>query len=239
MKIKSNKKSLGNLYEKRQSLPSKWLQTDIFGTIYRDYAYSCDDPRFYKSPLEYDFLKSTLNSCMRFSFTDDDLDFDQDLLLKDDYFQSTFENEQFNDIESYKVLETSADEIYGKAVALFDFIPEHENEFALVRGQKIWISYRHGQGWLVAVDPETGDTGLVPEEYVQMYDFDDVFSDNKKQYISIKQSEETILENDVQKDKINDNYDSSRNSDMDDVMKNETYSLDEQYSRLSLYEENK
>lgn len=152
----SHKKSLENLYEKRQSLPSKWLQTDIFGTIYRDYAYSCNDPRFYKSPLEYDFLKGTLNSCMRFSFADDDLDLDQDLLLKDDYFHSTFENEGFDDMESYNVLETSADEIYGKAVALFDFIPEHENEFALVRGQKMWISYRHEQGWLVAVDPETG-----------------------------------------------------------------------------------
>ncbi|KTW26768.1 hypothetical protein T552_02769 [Pneumocystis carinii B80] len=238
MKIKSNKKSLEDFYEKRQSLPSKWLQTDIFGTIYRDYAYSCNDPRFYKSPLEYDFLKDTINSCMKFSFTDDDLEIDEDLILKEEYFDSTVKNREINDMESYKVLEESEDEIYGKAVALFDFIPEHENEFALVRGQKIWISYRHEQGWLVAVDPETGDAGLVPEEYVQMYNFDDVFTDNKKQYIPIKQSEETIIENDVQKDKINDNYDSNRNSDMQDVIKNETYSLDEQYSRLTLYDKN-
>jgi hypothetical protein len=32
----------------------------------------------------------------------------------------------------------------------------------------LWISYRHGEGWLVASDPKTGENGLVPEEYVRM-----------------------------------------------------------------------
>ncbi|KAK9461452.1 uncharacterized protein V1516DRAFT_675986 [Lipomyces oligophaga] len=60
------------------------------------------------------------------------------------------------------------DEIHGRAVALFDFIPENDNEVALKEGQTIWISYRHGQGWLVAQDPTTGESGLVPEEYVEI-----------------------------------------------------------------------
>ena len=60
------------------------------------------------------------------------------------------------------------EEMNGKAVALFDFTREHENELPLVEGQVIFVSYRHGQGWLVAEDPKTGESGLVPEEFVRL-----------------------------------------------------------------------
>lgn len=60
------------------------------------------------------------------------------------------------------------EEMHGKAVALFDFESENENELPLVEGQVIWVSYRHGQGWLVAMDPRTQESGLVPEEYVRL-----------------------------------------------------------------------
>ena len=60
------------------------------------------------------------------------------------------------------------EEMHGKAVALFDFARENENELPLIEGQVIWVSYRHGQGWLVAEDPKTGESGLVPEEYVRL-----------------------------------------------------------------------
>jgi len=60
------------------------------------------------------------------------------------------------------------EEMHGKAVALFDFQRENENELPLVEGQVIWVSYRHGQGWLVAEDPRTQESGLVPEEYVRL-----------------------------------------------------------------------
>ncbi|KAK4190474.1 hypothetical protein QBC35DRAFT_69601 [Podospora australis] len=64
---------------------------------------------------------------------------------------------------------TSPDEeMHGKAVALFDFERENESELPLVEGQIIWVSYRHGQGWLVAMDPKTQESGLVPEEYVRL-----------------------------------------------------------------------
>lgn len=68
----------------------------------------------------------------------------------------------------YEFSVASEDEIHGRAVALFDFVPENDNEAPLKEGQIIWVSYRHGQGWLVAEDPATGETGLVPEEYVQL-----------------------------------------------------------------------
>jgi hypothetical protein len=70
--------------------------------------------------------------------------------------------------KEYEFSVASADEIHGRAVALFDFTPENDNEAPLREGQIIWVSYRHGQGWLVAEDPESGETGLVPEEYVQL-----------------------------------------------------------------------
>lgn len=60
------------------------------------------------------------------------------------------------------------EEMHGKAVALFDFARENENELPLTEGQIVWVSYRHGQGWLVAEDPKTRDAGLVPEEYVRL-----------------------------------------------------------------------
>ncbi|EJT74511.1 SH3 domain-containing protein [Gaeumannomyces tritici R3-111a-1] len=69
----------------------------------------------------------------------------------------------------YQFTITSPDEeMHGKAVALFDFARENENELPLVEGQIIWVSYRHGQGWLVAMDPKTQESGLVPEEYVRL-----------------------------------------------------------------------
>src|ERR1700759_4945373 len=69
----------------------------------------------------------------------------------------------------YQFSITSPDEeMHGKAVALFDFARENENELPLVEGQVIWVSYRHGQGWLVAEDPKTRESGLVPEAYVRL-----------------------------------------------------------------------
>lgn len=76
----------------------------------------------------------------------------------------------------------SADEINRRAVALFDFSPENDNEVGLREGQVIWISYRHGQGWLVAEDPETGENGLVPEEYVDIF-HDEVTDDVPKPFM--------------------------------------------------------
>lgn len=79
------------------------------------------------------------------------------------------DDDDYNAFGSY-----APDEINRKAIALFDFSPENDNEVKLQEGQIIWISYRHGQGWLVAEDPNTGENGLVPEEYVEIY-YDEEF----------------------------------------------------------------
>ncbi|KAG4303417.1 hypothetical protein PCANB_000278 [Pneumocystis canis] len=240
MKNKEIRKSWNNLYKKRQSLPLEWLEKDIYGTIYRDYAYPSHDIRFHKSPLEYDFLKNTLDSYTELPLMDQKPDFNEDLLLRDDYSHPLLENKQYiNDANPYKYMEISVDEIYGKAFALFDFVPEHENEFALVRGQQIWISYRHEQGWLVAVDPETGDTGLVPEEYVHIYDSDNIFNNEiMKRCISINQGKKITMENISQKDQTKDN-DFDKNLNINNIMENETNSLNFMYSQLNLQDKNK
>ncbi|KAF2773471.1 hypothetical protein EJ03DRAFT_323965 [Teratosphaeria nubilosa] len=56
----------------------------------------------------------------------------------------------------------------GQSLALYTFEPENANELRLTEGQVIMVSYRHGQGWLVAEDPRTGEQGLVPEAYVRL-----------------------------------------------------------------------
>ena len=60
------------------------------------------------------------------------------------------------------------EEMHGKAVALYDFAKENENELPLLEGQVLWVSYRHIEGWLVAQDPKSGESGLVPEAYIRL-----------------------------------------------------------------------
>jgi hypothetical protein len=71
-----------------------------------------------------------------------------------------------------KLLEQEAllrgEEFPRDAVALYDFERQNKNELPLVEGQEVWISYRHGQGWLVAENPKTQQRGLVPESYVRI-----------------------------------------------------------------------
>ncbi|SCV04586.1 LAMI_0H17326g1_1 [Lachancea mirantina] len=68
--------------------------------------------------------------------------------------------------------------INHKAVALFDFSPENDNELELKEGDVVYISYRHGQGWLVAENTGRTKTGLVPEEYVSFLEDDEDDDDN-------------------------------------------------------------
>ncbi|AET39295.1 adaptor protein NBP2 Ecym_4228 [Eremothecium cymbalariae DBVPG len=61
-----------------------------------------------------------------------------------------------------------------KVVALYDFVPENDNELELKEGDVIYISYKHGQGWLVAENIDGTRTGLVPEEYVSIWKGDEL-----------------------------------------------------------------
>ncbi len=90
--------------------------------------------------------------------SDDDMSDIEDYIHDDNRFSRDY---QFT-------IASPDEEMHGKAVALFDFARENDNELPLVEGQVILVSYRHGQGWLVAQDPKTRETGLVPEEYVRL-----------------------------------------------------------------------
>lgn len=146
-------------------------------TEVRDYAYPEFHPLHYGVPLEEDQ-------------GDLDLEDEDDEDIEDDEYPDSYMRDggppwkEDSDLASpvvisysvgdriskeYEFSIASADEIHGRAIALFDFIPENENEAPLREGQIIWVSYRHGQGWLVAEDPATGEKGLVPEEYVRMF----------------------------------------------------------------------
>ena len=59
-------------------------------------------------------------------------------------------------------------EIHKKAVALFDFVRESVDELSLKEGQMIWVCSHQTQGWLMAKDPRTGDSGFVPEKSVRL-----------------------------------------------------------------------
>ncbi|KAK6454233.1 protein that interacts with Nap1, which is [Scheffersomyces xylosifermentans] len=113
----------------------------------------------------------------------------------------------------------SNDEINRKARALFDFHPENDNEVALTEGQIIWISYRHGQGWLVAEDPTTAENGLVPEEYVEIFYEDDekiVEEDVPKRFLPGLLQSFTEEDDKSDDDWVDTDYDEDEDADDDD-----------------------
>ena len=89
-----------------------------------------------------------------------------DMYMNSDYIYSDDEGPEYDDAGSEysnrfsRTIQVTIghedEEMHGKAVALFDFTQENENELPLEEGQVVWISYRHGMGWLVAQDPRTG-----------------------------------------------------------------------------------
>lgn len=78
----------------------------------------------------------------------------------------------------------------GPSLALYTFEPENSNELRLEEGQEIMVSYRHGQGWLVASDPETGEQGLVPEAYVRLISDMPNYDPETGQFVDVEEFEE-------------------------------------------------
>lgn len=71
--------------------------------------------------------------------------------------------------------------INQKAIALYDFEPENNNELELKEGDIVFINYRHGQGWLVAENLEKTKTGFVPEEFVSLLDSNQSSNDSQSE----------------------------------------------------------
>lgn len=94
---------------------------------------------------------------------------DESDLVEDDDEEEDLDDEAGRLSKDYSFTIASPDEeMNGKAIVLFDFTPEHENELGLYEGQIILVSYRQSRGWLVAEDPSTGESGLVPETFVRL-----------------------------------------------------------------------
>lgn len=136
-------------------------------TIVRDFAYAAEDPLFWRLDDRPDDSREDVEDDARLLETAgrDDPD-GGGFRGAPPWLQSTTHEGGLS--EEDHTSQAPDDELHGRAVALFDFDPEHENEFALQEGQIIYISSRHGLGWLVAVDMLNGDCGLVPEEYVRL-----------------------------------------------------------------------
>jgi hypothetical protein len=84
-----------------------------------------------------------------------------------DEFSEDDEERRFS--RDYQFTIVSPDEeMHGRAVALFDFDAENENELSMKEGMIVFISFRHGEGWLVAQDLKSDESGLVPESYVRL-----------------------------------------------------------------------
>lgn len=164
----------------------------IINEIYKsfqvsDFAYDEDHELFngvqnYELYIENQALSDNSNLAPNASLDDEDMD---DLLLDDevaivdddDVLTGVDANNQDalvddEDDEQYIYNSVGAvnnvDMIFDKAVVLFDFQAENDNELDLHEGEAIDILYKHGEGWLVAHDPKTLKTGLVPEAYVEL-----------------------------------------------------------------------
>ncbi|KAH3901999.1 adaptor protein NBP2 SCDLUD_001787 [Saccharomycodes ludwigii] len=107
--------------------------------------------------------------------------------------------------------------INKRAIALYDFESENDNELALQEGDMIFIDYKHGQGWLVAESFDGKRTGLVPEAYVS------ILEDNTEQHTNNGNDAKRpgfltslLTENSINTDIIQQHENNSDNSDNND-----------------------
>ena len=99
----------------------------------------------------------------------------------------------------------------GPSLALYSFEPENANELRLVEGQEIMVSYRHGQGWLVASDPHTNEQGLVPEAYVRLIADMPNYDPETGQFMDLDDMEDSEMTNDSEQQTNDDNNNNELN----------------------------
>lgn len=110
----------------------------------------------------------------------------------------------FNDSERRQSILLPNDQIINqKAVAMYDFLPENDNELELKEGDMVFIGYKHGQGWLVAENSKRTKTGLVPEEYVSFIN-EDLNDQPRPHYLSQMITQNIIDQNEGEWEDIDD-----------------------------------
>lgn len=133
-------------------------ETSLVGYIsIKDFAYEVSNPLHYG--YYNDGLEDTEEGTDTGAYNGDD-SYVNDYEDADNYTND-------DDLERRQSVILPNDYIVNKrAIALYDFEPENDNELGFKEGDTLFISYRHGQGWLVAENQERNQTGLVPEEFV-------------------------------------------------------------------------
>ncbi|KAL1915494.1 uncharacterized protein VTP21DRAFT_6618 [Calcarisporiella thermophila] len=93
--------------------------------------------------------------------------------------------EEEEETEPTRVSLVSEDSFCGQyARALYDFEAEFPQELGFCAGDILFIQYRQGEGWFVADHCDSGETGLVPENYVDLlgedYEYNDGGTEQEK-----------------------------------------------------------
>lgn len=163
-------------------------EEDPFRISIKDFAYDISDPRHFGIYDDVEYLDDDDEE--DYEYEEDEVDDEEYPYNENDtpgYNEGMFtaksaaDNDIGRDGEEYGIYTennvATDDTYYGHedgnneilhAVALYPFVPENSNELSLVPNQLLIINYECGDGWLVAHDPETGETGLVPSEYIKM-----------------------------------------------------------------------
>lgn len=130
-------------------------ETSLVGYIsIKDFAYE------ESNPLHYGYYEDDLDE------TEDATDVDGGYIGDESFESNTTANNSADSDRRQSILLSNDYIVNKRAVALYDFEPENDNELGFKKGDIVFISYRHGQGWLVAENQAKTKTGLVPEEFV-------------------------------------------------------------------------
>lgn len=169
----------------------------------KDFAYTDSDPKHFgiynSDEEEEEYEEEGFEN--KYNYTDDDnekysesyeersfnIGITTNTVEIDEINQVPHDNIRYNnetDINDNKV--TAEDLLH--AVALYPFVPENSNELALEIDQVLIINYECGDGWLVAHDPITGETGLVPSEYIRILNNEETIQ--KDPLLEVEEEEE-------------------------------------------------
>ncbi|QPG74853.1 hypothetical protein FOA43_002189 [Brettanomyces nanus] len=161
-----------------ESEPNRFSSLTDRSISIKDFAYSSDNPMHYGVYEEFDEDDSKDNPIDELEDKNIVFTFKKD--NESGKLKPTNEYIRPKDTKESSITASatgSEEENLTHAVALYPFEPENENELRLTTDQIIIISYEYGDGWLVAYDPFTGETGLVPSGYVQIVGRDVEFAE--------------------------------------------------------------
>ncbi|OMH85347.1 NAP1-binding protein 2 [Zancudomyces culisetae] len=79
------------------------------------------------------------------------------------------QNQNEWETETEQESESDVVDIIGRAVVLYDFVAESENELSVLKGDMLVVSASGAEGWYIGCKGED-EVGLVPATYVSIVD---------------------------------------------------------------------